>query len=1184
MDTTLVPGRHTQRAAAWVDDLAFAHDVPTHAACKGLDGGCAICSAELPIFKSSMTYWYWLANQLGLDLALHKRQEPGQKVNYVGLAIDTVAGKVAMMPGKYSKLCRLLLGVIEKNTASSKELDGIRARSWHYAQAIRGTRVLATSISAALGTDDKPSYDTRVVISSELRADLQELLDMTKRNVAAGSFLWPPSAASVYAKLCRGDQQDDGNRMRPIFSLTVRNDRRGWAASLRVGNRSAPFSILEGPPVWQQGLTPAESCGAAAVLALEAATASKNLLGYIGVIRVFEAETQEALAKGTRHSKPLQERAVAFNRLTVESDILPKHLLVAKPGDKGWHGQLAQPVMDDSDQGPFCTPAMHQLVDDFACSLRLLISCDMFASRIHTHNSRYYSRYYEVDNECTDAFTAQDWDRGRCGACWQRHRQTGFYMPPFGLFNAAVKRASDDGARGIWLVAEALTAPGYGALMRSRLADPVRIKDQRVMLVGWGSLEPTQMVLIAADFRSGPQPSDAGVTPACAGWPVRSSFASEARIQDAADWDSLGTLLTLSEAAAEAPHDTSDWDTLSSEPVAGECTAHGEGGLEAAGDPSGGPDSLGSGAGCAREMELCSVADNYQSCCIREDRGDAGAISTELDVGHLASNGVGAQRWSLEGGHGRLGGKPGWGPVPRGYGGGLHSKCGANGSRTSDTGQRLAELEGCSDLGGGAEMPGQGTAHEPRDTAGPGMGGAGGGLLVIGGRRDYRLDPGETSLLPAEPAPGGSRGLHALHEDAGPVPGKAGGAAVPCTQGRRGSDAAQEGAHLGRMEGSLGSGDCHIVLPEAVGGGSGASLRLCDRIRQSFGLPRLEGNSGPQCAPQEERPGAAWTLAQVGPLAGPGPRCSIPDAVLDAKGRPWGEGRVHKGEGSSGVLPSVSTTVPAQRASFGLQVPRQPEPLAVSLLGNGGKGPQERGHGHEVLLGQERQDGGLVYGDRGLGARMDTVDAERPRARQGRAGLRDSQEPRPPLHNMGGVRPLSEPDVNRVRRASRYPQYASRRLSLEPPMVFKGGRRMPEMTGADFARILYGYGPGGRHIMDTVPAAGVDIGPPLADVAADQQVEEPQPAAGCLDRNMRCWAGSEPMTVLREDGMANTVGQGSAPTLWTHRITLRTDLVMADDFAERYHHFGLFDHDGQMGGQQAGEGDMDTDGNAADAP
>jgi hypothetical protein len=180
-----------------------------------------VCQRELLPFQEGVTYWYWLQDELGLQLAIEKRQAPAQTVNFVGLKVDTVRRRVFMMPTKLEKLLRGLLGLGQQNDASGRELDRVRCRSLHYSVAIRGTRVLATSISVVLGSEAVPDYDARFVITEELRLDLRELVAITQRNAAAGSYLWPPTPASVFAKLSRGEMQDDGDRLRPIFSLVT---------------------------------------------------------------------------------------------------------------------------------------------------------------------------------------------------------------------------------------------------------------------------------------------------------------------------------------------------------------------------------------------------------------------------------------------------------------------------------------------------------------------------------------------------------------------------------------------------------------------------------------------------------------------------------------------------------------------------------------------------------------------------------------------------------------------------------------------------------------------------------------------------------------------------------------------------------------------------------------------------
>ena len=210
-----------------MDDVVLTRPVPLHAACAGLEGGCPVCHSELIRFQQGVTYWYWLNEELGLQLAKEKRQLPGQVVNFVGLRADTVRCRVFMIPAKLAKTRNGIVALMGQSDASGRELDRVRCRSLHYSIAIRGTRVPAASIAVVLGSVEAPDYDARFVVTEDLRNDLRELLDLTNRNWEAGAYLWPPSAASVYAKLARGELQDDGGRLRPIFSLTFRADERG---------------------------------------------------------------------------------------------------------------------------------------------------------------------------------------------------------------------------------------------------------------------------------------------------------------------------------------------------------------------------------------------------------------------------------------------------------------------------------------------------------------------------------------------------------------------------------------------------------------------------------------------------------------------------------------------------------------------------------------------------------------------------------------------------------------------------------------------------------------------------------------------------------------------------------------------------------------------------------------------
>jgi len=316
-----------------------------------------VCQRELVPFQEGVTYWYWLQDELGLQLAIEKRQAPAQTVNFVGLKVDTVRRRVFMMPTKLEKLLRGLLGLGQQNDASGRELDRVRCRSLHYSVAIRGTRVLATSISLVLGSEAAPDYDARFAITEELRLDLRELVAITQRNAAAGSYLWPPSPASVFAKLSRGEMQDDGDRLRPIFSLIILADERGWAARLRVRDARRGHTLLWGPPSQaEEGGTAAERYGPAMLRAMGQALAVDQLDGYVAVLRGFDATAMAALAKGSIASASLQRHAVLLNRMMDARDIIPKCMVVAAPGH---HGPLAGQELRDSiarEPGPFSTP------------------------------------------------------------------------------------------------------------------------------------------------------------------------------------------------------------------------------------------------------------------------------------------------------------------------------------------------------------------------------------------------------------------------------------------------------------------------------------------------------------------------------------------------------------------------------------------------------------------------------------------------------------------------------------------------------------------------------------------------------------------------------------------------------------------------------------------------------------
>ena len=75
---------------------------------------------------------------------------------------------------------------------------------------------------------------------------------------------------------------------------------------------------------------------------------------------------------------------------------------------------------------------------------------------------RFMSWTDEPGSEQVDCFAARSWGSSTCPTCGQRHIETGWYFPPWGIVEQCVKRAMSDGARGLFLVPTNYKAPsGY---------------------------------------------------------------------------------------------------------------------------------------------------------------------------------------------------------------------------------------------------------------------------------------------------------------------------------------------------------------------------------------------------------------------------------------------------------------------------------------------------------------------------------------------------------------------------------------------------------------------------------------------------------------------------------------------------------------------------------------------------
>jgi protein-arginine kinase activator protein McsA len=116
-----------------VDDLILARNVPPHGTCGGLTSGCPVCSAALAEFEYLRRYWHCLAEQLGISLSAVKRQDPSQSIEYTGVIIDTIAGRLYIPAKKLEKLQRCLKDLIAAADCSTREALSVRGRVRHYA-------------------------------------------------------------------------------------------------------------------------------------------------------------------------------------------------------------------------------------------------------------------------------------------------------------------------------------------------------------------------------------------------------------------------------------------------------------------------------------------------------------------------------------------------------------------------------------------------------------------------------------------------------------------------------------------------------------------------------------------------------------------------------------------------------------------------------------------------------------------------------------------------------------------------------------------------------------------------------------------------------------------------------------------------------------------------------------------
>ena len=211
----------TTHGCSWVDDITLIVQVPPHSARLGLACACPVYMAHLPRAQSAQRQWHDPCSQIGLGFSVSKHQQPTQRICYMGAILDTVQG-----------------------------------RDQHYSDCTRHTRVYPASSSRALGTEEQPSYDTRVTVTSDLSAFAARPAATTRCYAPRGSPLLPLVPSSPRAAFRLGDLVDP-----QVDELVWDASPVGWAALFRRRPLDSQLLVAGMWPPGHSDISPASSGG-----------------------------------------------------------------------------------------------------------------------------------------------------------------------------------------------------------------------------------------------------------------------------------------------------------------------------------------------------------------------------------------------------------------------------------------------------------------------------------------------------------------------------------------------------------------------------------------------------------------------------------------------------------------------------------------------------------------------------------------------------------------------------------------------------------------------------------------------------------------------------------------------------------------------------------------------------------
>lgn len=496
----------------WVDDLILARNVAPHGFCGGLSSGCDKCAAALADFERIRRYWHDLAEVLGISLSLSKRQQPSQRIEYTGVIVDTIAGRLFIPGKKLEKLRKCLIDLMAASDCSTRDILSARGRVRHYSLCINHILPLVPLLSAE--GEDPNRLDARLPLTSAVKESAELILRHVDRFAAAGAALWQPVASSLYGAFLRGDT---GCLVWAV--ITWDSARSGVGCLIRNGDNPDGRLVVStfGHGDIYEAQVHIEAVGGC--IALEAASRVIDLRGATVIFRNDATGALAAFRKGSSSSDILQAQAVRMTKLCAELEI--NALFLHAPGR-----DLVDEGVDDASRrlasaiaGPACSASLRSLVHNAAAAQGWTISVDLFASAGNCLVDRYYSEYPEPSAEAVDAIAVTDWDTSACPHCRRTHRETIFAYPPRVLLSRFVRKARADGARGIVIVPFAITASYWPRLMEAaRPIDGkpfVHIRSPEKMLVETQDLSSPALAIFAIDFGPSSSRRSDSIAPAC---------------------------------------------------------------------------------------------------------------------------------------------------------------------------------------------------------------------------------------------------------------------------------------------------------------------------------------------------------------------------------------------------------------------------------------------------------------------------------------------------------------------------------------------------------------------------------------------------------------------------------------------------------------------------------------------